>query len=220
MMKYLYPQINWEPIKYVGFDLDGTLYDESNFISQVYEKIASVISKKTGSNADLIFSNMYKKWLQHGSSYNKIFDDELINKGLNNDEIQSVVLECLDTFRSFQPKIKLSSRNKFLLDEFYQNYSLFLVTDGNQILQENKILSLGLSEWFDKANIMKTGTYGKEYYKPSASILELSSYCSNKTELTNTVYFGDRECDRGFAMNANFQFIKVNNMYPIDKGRM
>ena len=58
MMKYLYPQIDWEPIKYVGFDLDGTLYDESNFISQVYEKIASVISKKTGSNADLIFSNM------------------------------------------------------------------------------------------------------------------------------------------------------------------
>ena len=67
---------------------------------------------------------------------------------------------------------------------------------------------------------MTTGTYGKEYYKPSVGILELTSYCSNKTELTNTVYFGDRECDRGFAMNANFQFIKVNNMYPIDKGCM
>ena len=63
MMKYLYPQINWEPIKYVGFDLDGTLYDESNFISQVYKKVASVISKNTGSNADLIFSNMYKNIL-------------------------------------------------------------------------------------------------------------------------------------------------------------
>ena len=48
MLKYLYPQINWNNINYVGFDLDGTLYDEADFIAQAYIKISNYLSQETG----------------------------------------------------------------------------------------------------------------------------------------------------------------------------
>ena len=39
MLNVLYPDIDWSHIKYIGFDLDGTLYDEFEFIVQTYKKI-------------------------------------------------------------------------------------------------------------------------------------------------------------------------------------
>ena len=40
-MKSLFNKINWDEISYVGFDLDGTLYDEYDFIYNVYLEISN-----------------------------------------------------------------------------------------------------------------------------------------------------------------------------------
>ena len=39
MLSALYPNINWSEIDCIGLDLDGTLYDEYEFIKQVYYSI-------------------------------------------------------------------------------------------------------------------------------------------------------------------------------------
>ena len=43
-MKYLSKQIKWEEIRAIGFDLDGTLYDEFDFIKGSLEAL-SILSQ-------------------------------------------------------------------------------------------------------------------------------------------------------------------------------
>ena len=47
MMKSLFNKINWDKISYVGFDMDGTLYDEYEFISEVYKEISKLLKPES-----------------------------------------------------------------------------------------------------------------------------------------------------------------------------
>ena len=50
-------------IKYVGFDLDGTLYDEFDFIYQVYSKIVKANASLLGDNMSAL-NWMKERWLE------------------------------------------------------------------------------------------------------------------------------------------------------------
>ena len=50
MLNVLCPNFDCRNIKYVGFDLDGTLYDEFDFIYQVYSKIVKANASLLGDN--------------------------------------------------------------------------------------------------------------------------------------------------------------------------
>ena len=56
MMKYLCNEIPWERIKAVGFDMDGTIYDEYDFIYQVYQSIANTFSNSNHFCSRISFS--------------------------------------------------------------------------------------------------------------------------------------------------------------------
>lgn len=47
-MKYLSNSADWRGIHAVEFDIDGTLYDEMEFISQVYRPISQIIADACG----------------------------------------------------------------------------------------------------------------------------------------------------------------------------
>ena len=70
MLNALYKDIDWSSITTVGFDMDGTLYDEYDFIKQVYSEINSQLIQN---NEILLFMN--QKWIEKGSSYPHIFDE-------------------------------------------------------------------------------------------------------------------------------------------------
>ena len=70
MLSPLFKNVNWNHITSVGFDMDGTLYDEFDFIKQVY----SEINKQLILN-DSILSFMTERWLEKGSSYPLIFSE-------------------------------------------------------------------------------------------------------------------------------------------------
>ena len=212
-MKSLYPQIDWSSIKAVGLDLDGTIYDEFEFIKQVYKPIAEKISIKTGYDFKLTFSAMKKKWLEKGSSYNKIFLEELKKASLDDENIEQIIYECLKTFRTFKPKIKLSTRVATILNELKKNYPLFLVTDGNYDLQMSKISSLELNRWISKQDISISGSYKSYIQKPNIRMLENINLFKKEFLLPkNVVFFGDRKVDEMFAFNCGFHFISVRCM--------
>ena len=83
MLSVLYKNIDWKNITAVGFDMDGTLYDEYNFITQVYSEINRQLIKD---EAVLLF--MCHRWIEKGSSYPHIFNEafEKCNNNLNNQE--------------------------------------------------------------------------------------------------------------------------------------
>ena len=205
-MNYFFKELEISDLNYIGFDLDGTLYDELDFIIQPYQLISKLFHKENE-----VFVFMRSSWLKYGSSYNRIFSNayelfELKEKTKQNDFIETT----LHIFRNFQPVLTLSNRTKIVLEIFKKKYNLFLITDGNPILQEKKFFSLGLEKYFDKKNVVFTGNYTKEYHKPEIKSLELI-----KIKTNNSLFFGDREIDKEFANNANMRFVKVLNMIKI-----
>ena len=58
MLKSLFPRINWDAVRIVGFDMDGTLYDEADFISQVYCDIAKLLAETGHAEPEILHTWM------------------------------------------------------------------------------------------------------------------------------------------------------------------
>ncbi|MGV3136462.1 HAD family hydrolase [Brevibacillus agri] len=207
MLKSLFPMIDWDTVKYVGFDMDGTLYDELDFISQVYMPIASRMAKFIGLPADDIYQKLLERWLEKGSSYNRIFEEILSQGEVCKDEKEGIIQECLHIFRNYLPELALTHRVTFLLQYFHQKYELFLITDGGVQLQQSKFHALGLSKWFDEQNVGFTGLYGSAYGKPSPLIVTKIKVLREVCNPQHVVFFGDREVDEKFAKGLGYQFV-------------
>ena len=211
MLSVLYPDIDWSHIESVGFDMDGTLYDEFEFITQIYRKIIMENSKFFSiENQTAILEFMTERWLQKGSSYNKIFEETFTRYATHSISSQKNFIDkALKIFRTCTPDILLPKRNRAILSHIKKkSYNMFLITDGNPFLQSQKLCSLGLDTIFDN-NIFVTRKFGSEYEKPSIKILKHINIPSRPDKV---VYFGDREVDKLFAENAGFIFLKVYNL--------
>lgn len=215
MLKSLFPKINWEEIMFVGFDLDGTLYDEFDFISQVYRPISQKIAHANGADEIEIYEKLLQRWLEKGSSYNRIFSEALLDSGVDEDVTKRVTDECLTLFRNFQPSLSLNARTKVLLDFMVGRFKLFLVTDGSCALQQAKFNALGLAQWFKPENMVISGCAGKGYEKPSTEILGKIGVLEDERWRGKTAYFGDREVDSLFAQASGFQYVPVKNMHNV-----
>jgi len=135
MMKYLSNNIDWEKVHAVGFDIDGTLYDEMEFISQVYRPISQIIADACGVDKEEVYDRILVRWVEKGSSYDRIFEEVLLDHEVSHPERTKVIDKCLSAYRSFNPDLSLSSRVQFLLQVLSSEYELFLITEGNSTLR-------------------------------------------------------------------------------------
>jgi FMN phosphatase YigB (HAD superfamily) len=209
MLSALYPDVRWEQIRCVGFDLDGTLYDEYEFIDQAYEAVllnsVDLLEDKAGAGVW-----MRNRWLEKGSSYPKIFGEAFARFGKPDRNPDAFVQRALQAFRNFHPRLTLPARNQRLLDELRGRYRLFLVSDGNPQLQRRKFDALGLARFFDADDCMFTGAQGPGWEKPSVRSLEKLSLGQFAPE--EIVFFGDRERDRAYAAAAQLSYVHVYNL--------
>lgn len=194
--------------EFVGFDLDGTLYDEFDFIHQFYDKLLN--SRKHLFNPRA-FDFAIQQWVEFGSSYPFIFSEIHKYYYLGDRNEQEFVNFCLYEYRKHSPKLTLSKKTDFILNNLAKNSKLFIVTDGNYHLQQMKFKSLQLDRYFELNKVYFTGKLGKHSYKPSTKILDLCMF-----EDKNVVYFGDRNVDRVFAKNCGFDFFLLKNMELFD----
>lgn len=215
MLKSLYPAIDWESVRLVGFDLDGALYDEADFISQVYRPIAAQIAAAVGGNEDDVYHQILQRWFEKGSSYDRIFTEVLSGQQLDTKTIDSMVGKCLDIFRSFEPDLRISPRVVEILSFLAKKYELFLLSDGTSALQRAKICSLQLERWFVEKNIAISGECGSTFAKPSTGMLKFIDAMEPNLQPGSVVYFGDRDIDRQFAKAAGFDFVQVFCMVPV-----
>jgi HAD superfamily hydrolase (TIGR01549 family) len=208
MLSALYPEIDWPQIRCVGFDLDGTLYDEYEFIDQVY---ATILMDTEGMLNDKEAAGhwMRNRWLEKGSSYPHIFSEAFTCFGAQGVEEELFVTRALDTFRNYDPELELPARNRHLLETLRHEYRLFLVSDGNPGLQKRKFDALGLADYFTPEDCLFTGEHGADWQKPSGRSLE---YLAPDYSSRQIVFFGDREVDREYAAAANIEYIHVYNL--------
>ncbi|MCL6611787.1 MAG: HAD family hydrolase [Peptococcaceae bacterium] len=142
----------------IVFDLDDTLYEERSFVRSGFKKVANYLYCKHLIPEDESYAYMLKK-LEMGRG--RVFDDVLIKYNLYS---KTEVKKCLFIYRNHKPDIVLFEDADICLKRF-EHFSLYIVTDGNKIVQNNKLISLGL---YDRVKFcFITHRYGIKNAKPS-----------------------------------------------------
>lgn len=215
MLKFLHQTLDWESVQTVGFDLDGTLYDEFEFIAQVYRPIAKCLVEVAGGKTEAMYECLLQRWLEKGSSYNRIFDEILVEAGVPTVERSQLIAQSLSEFRNFQPQLCLPVRVEKILDWVGARFPIFLVTDGGEKLQRSKLESLGLTRWISRDNTSISGCLGQGITKPDIRMCQpVQILQGSEVQPPNVVYFGDRDVDAAFAENCGYQFVRVKVMIP------
>ncbi len=166
----------------IVFDLDDTLYEEITYVKSGFRAVANYLSGKYSLSSDKIYSELYDVLEEKGRG--SIFN-EILNKYniLSKREIK----KCVTVYRKHQPNIKLTKVSINCINRF-SDYSKYIVTDGNKMVQSTKIRALNLEKYFRKCLV--THNYGIDKAKPSTyvfhKILEWE-----KAKPTDLVYIGD-----------------------------
>lgn len=123
----------------IVFDLDDTLYEELTYVQSGFRAVAGYLEDTYHIPAETSFLSMMNR-LPGGRG--RIFDGLLAEFGIYSKE---KVTKCLAVYRRHLPEIHLAPEADACLDRL-RNYPLYIVTDGNKLVQENKIKALGLDQ--------------------------------------------------------------------------
>lgn len=186
------------------FDLDDTIYDETEFLFSAYRFISDYIAGKSGEKAV-----KYETFLIH--SFKTFGREKLFDRLIADFQLCDVVTveELLQLLRSH--KVPLTIHEKvlsFLRKLIREDKQIFILTNGHPVQQRNKIQGLGLSRILPGIKII----YANEYEpKPSP-------YCINriiehdKVSRSEILVIGDSETDRLTAENANVDFLNISTI--------
>ncbi len=182
----------------VIFDLDDTLYIEKEFVFSGFFEVANWISNVSNSLSEDVFKMMVTDFELNGRG--RVFDNALARFYK---KTKKNVQKCISIYRLHTPKIKLKDETVKLLLDLKCHYKLYLVTDGNKIVQNNKIKALKIERYIEKAFI--TYRYGRKASKPSLKCFEIIKNIE-KTNWENMVYIGD---------NPHKDFVNLNKVNAI-----
>ncbi|MDO7171350.1 HAD family hydrolase [Mariniflexile sp. AS56] len=162
----------------VVFDLDDTLYKEIDFLKSAYREIANYLGSRFGVLADKLYEAMLADY--HAGL--NVFES-LIKK----QEFQNItVQDLLGMYRHHVPSICLTPEYENVLKHLKKEvFKVGLITDGRSIQQRNKLLALGLSDYFD--GVIISEEFGSE--KPNVKNYQyfVNTYGAEKTY----IYIGD-----------------------------
>jgi putative hydrolase of the HAD superfamily len=162
------------------FDLDDTLYDELTYVASGFRAVAFFLEERQGWPTKDSYAYLQQR-LDAGRGH--IFDDCLRHFGGYS---RKSVRDCLSIYRKHQPDIKLYPDAADCLRRF-SCHPIYIVTDGNKIVQQKKLEALGL---YRRVSCYITHRFGLINEKPS-------TYCfqhicrREKVSPAEIAYFGD-----------------------------
>jgi len=142
----------------IVFDLDDTLYDEMTFVHSGLTAVSKYLERYF--MIPLVASQeFWGKRMMFGRE--GILDDILRHFDLYN---KKNVGKCLSIYRGHKPEIQIYPEAELCLNKLGQ-HPKYIVTDGNKLVQHNKVLALDLYNKVDFVFI--THRYGLKHAKPS-----------------------------------------------------
>lgn len=164
------------------FDLDDTLYEEITFVKSGFKAVAEYLSLEYKVSANGAFHNMWNALEKNGRGV--VFNEVLRHYGM---ESHRNIRKCLSIYRYHTPRINLyPDAEKVLLS--LMDKSTYIVTDGNKLVQHNKVQALGLYPRVKKCFI--THRFGRLNAKPSPYCFQKISQIENRPP-ADIVYIGD-----------------------------
>lgn len=147
-------------LRAVLFDLDDTLYPESEFVLSGFRAVAQWGQDRLGISEESSYNRLKEMFYQgiRGRTFN-LWLEEL---GLSESKYIDL---AINIYREHIPIIHAYPEVPELLKNLQRRYILGIVTDGNWRMQERKIEALAISNFF--TTIVFTNKLGTDYWKPS-----------------------------------------------------
>jgi putative hydrolase of the HAD superfamily len=146
-------------IKVIVFDLDDTLFSEQDFVASGFKAVGEWLEKKHGIVG--FFHEAYDVF-KKGKRGN-IFNLALENMGVCYRE--DMIHEMLLIYRDHFPAISLHHDAAWIIQHYFGNKHLSLITDGYITSQKKKVAALGLEEKL--LPIIYSDEFGRKNWKPS-----------------------------------------------------
>lgn len=147
------------------FDLDDTLYDESCFVDGGLKAVARHGEAHWGWDAATSLDRLRDILARDGRG--RVFDRWLEEHDAWS---RSRVRDCVRAYRNHKPDIALFPAARRMIDRYRARAPLYIVTDGNKVVQRNKVDALAL--WPDFQRIFITHRFGLAAAKPSIHCFE------------------------------------------------
>jgi putative hydrolase of the HAD superfamily len=204
----------------VVFDLDDTLYEEETFVRSGFRAVAEELQLLLGLDKQLAFQYMWDEMKRSGRG--QVFDRVLQEYGVYT---RSRVNRCLSVYRSHKPDIRLYEDSV----RFFQKHNgipIYIVTDGNKLVQQKKLESLGLYQNPKVRRSFISRRYGIHNEKPSVHCFEIIRRLENASP-QEIVYVGDNP-HKDFVgikplgyqtvriMRGNFKNVNLDDKYEAE----
>jgi len=174
----------------VIFDLDDTLYPESEYALSGFWEVAGYLAERSGSGRNEIFSKLKSDFHQgvRGNNFDRILKQVTVDV-----DVETLV----DVYRTHEPDIELAEDAKDCLENL-DGRPLAIITDGETVKQRKKIQALDIECVVDKVYISEE--FGAEAGKPSARMFNefLSETGANSDR---SVYIADNPAKDFVAPN-------------------
>lgn len=156
----------------VVFDLDDTLYEEMSYVLSGFRAVAGHLSAKYGLGRSQVYMRMREVLQAHGRG--AVFDEVLAEHRLAS---RARIRECLAVYRAHEPRLKLHADAVRCLSRL-RSYPLYIVTDGNKLVQGRKVQALALDRRVSRVFI--THRHGVANAKPSPYCFSLIAACEKR----------------------------------------
>ena len=200
-------------IKAVIFDLDDTLISEYCYVLSGYRKVSDVIAKKYFLEKEEVFEKLISLFrIDKKEVFNRLL--EIMNIDYDKEDILGLVkvyrehIPDIVFFDDVIPVVK-SLKN--------MGVKTGIISDGYQITQRNKLLSLDAKKYFDY--IILTDEWGKEFWKPSPKAFEeMKKMCNCR--YSEMIYVGDNPTKDFYISKIipinTIRIIRANGIYQFE----
>jgi putative hydrolase of the HAD superfamily len=192
------------------FDLDDTLYPESDYVRGGFRAVGEWAEERLGRSQAIVRAQLQA--LFDGGFRADAFQWWLSEQGLPD----SLLPDMVKAYREHVPVIRFYPDTEAALEELNGEYRLGLLTEGRRAAQEAKIRALGLDRWIEAVVIL--GLEDRSEWKPSRKpfdrILSMMSIAG-----PDAAYVGDnpRKDFRG-AREAGLRTVRIRREGGLHEG--
>ncbi|MDF2714751.1 MAG: HAD-superfamily hydrolase, subfamily variant 1 [Paenibacillus sp.] len=191
----------------IVFDLDDTLYAESDFVLSGFREVGNWVRDVHGISG---FYEAAEKLFLDGIR-GTIFNEASTLLGMDSD--QHTIQTMLQLYRSHHPRISLYADAVWALEYYGTVKRLGVITDGYLETQKNKVQSLGIAGQIPC--IVYSDEHGRENWKPSRiPYLKMMDYYD--FQACEYVYVGDNPAKDFVAANElGWKTIRINRRFGL-----
>jgi putative hydrolase of the HAD superfamily len=191
------------------FDLDDTIYPEIEYLKSAYRFVAETVIRKEKNN-EIKLENIYTFLIDVFKNEGRVGLYQKLCAEFNiKDFSVEEFLHCLRSVPLNKDELKVFPNIKILLELLIKrNKMLFVITNGNEIQQRNKVNSLNVSH-SGFTEVIFSSSLGKEFEKPDPFFLNkiINDYSLKVNEI---VFIGDSDVDKLASEQAGIDFMNVS----------